>query len=421
LWRRGSEQNDVRHGIYCRGATEFGETGVYLMFEERAEELSDNVRSVGFDLDALVAGNKIVLDHIQIERTETDVTGEYDLEGLFIRLGHAVQAVEAMKSGLDDYIIKSPRHYARLAAAVRKSLRYSEAQRRADELQVRVNSLLTQLNIGVYRADRNGRLIDSNPAFLKLLGVDDIEQAQAIYQTHFTLRAATTGRASVREIQLSSQDGLRWFSLKEAAADTEENGTVTEGLLQEITARKSAEAQKEALLKEREQLLANEQNLRGEAERLLHVKDEFLSTVSHELRTPLNSISGWAHLLLKDAIDGPSTKAALETIMRNVRAQAQIIDDLTDVSAIITGKLRLDLQDVDVGRLLKSVLEALQPAAQSKNIQLGEYRLPEHPLIMQAIQRDCSRSSGTWSPMRSNLRKRMATFRRGRCAMTIGS
>src|SRR5262245_42132221 len=78
-----------------RGATEFNEPGVYLMFEERAEELSENVRSVGFDLDALVARKKIVLDHVQIERTETDVTGEYDLEGLFIRLGHAVDSIGA--------------------------------------------------------------------------------------------------------------------------------------------------------------------------------------------------------------------------------------------------------------------------------------------------------------------------------------
>src|SRR5262245_59158735 len=83
------------------GAVEFDEPGVYLLFEERAEELSDNVRSVGFDLDALAAQKKIVLDHVQIERTETDVTGEYDLEGLFIRLGYAVNSIGAKRVVLD--------------------------------------------------------------------------------------------------------------------------------------------------------------------------------------------------------------------------------------------------------------------------------------------------------------------------------
>src|SRR5262245_48032890 len=83
------------------GAVEFDEPGVYLLFEERAEELSDNVRSVGFDLDSLAAQKKIVLDHVQIERSETDATGEYDLEGLFIRLAHAVQSVQAKRVVLD--------------------------------------------------------------------------------------------------------------------------------------------------------------------------------------------------------------------------------------------------------------------------------------------------------------------------------
>src|SRR5215470_9436750 len=80
-----------------RGATQFNEPGVYVMFEERAEELADNVRSVGFDLNGLVAEKKIVLDHVQIERSETDVTGEYDLEGLFMRLGHAVETIGAKR------------------------------------------------------------------------------------------------------------------------------------------------------------------------------------------------------------------------------------------------------------------------------------------------------------------------------------
>jgi len=84
-----------------RGATEFGEPGVFMMFEENATELTANVRSLGFDLDRLVAEKKIVLDHVHIERSEIEETGDYDLEGLFIRLGFAIDSIGAKRVVLD--------------------------------------------------------------------------------------------------------------------------------------------------------------------------------------------------------------------------------------------------------------------------------------------------------------------------------
>ncbi len=84
-----------------RGATEFGEPGVFLMFEESSEELTANVRSLGFDLKKLVAEKKLVLDHVRIERSEIEETGEYDLEGLFIRLGYAIDSIGAKRVVLD--------------------------------------------------------------------------------------------------------------------------------------------------------------------------------------------------------------------------------------------------------------------------------------------------------------------------------
>ncbi|MCA1632756.1 MAG: PAS domain S-box protein [Acidobacteria bacterium] len=104
-----------------------------------------------------------------------------------------------------------------------------------------------------------------------------------------------------------------------------------------------------------------------EANRL---KDEFLATVSHELRTPLTAILGWAHLLRSGQIDGTSTTSALETIERNARAQSQLIDDLLDVSRIITGKLRLDVRQVEPGSFIESAIEALRPAAEAKNVRI---------------------------------------------------
>jgi len=84
-----------------RGAVEFGEPGVFMMFEENAAELTANVRSLGFDLDKLVKQKKIALDHVHIERSEIEETGEYDLEGLFIRLGHAIDTIGAKRVVLD--------------------------------------------------------------------------------------------------------------------------------------------------------------------------------------------------------------------------------------------------------------------------------------------------------------------------------
>ena len=84
-----------------RGAVEFGEPGVFMAFEETAEELAQNVRSLGFDLEALVEEKKLAIDHVQIERSEIEETGEYDLEALFIRLNHAIDSIGAKRVVLD--------------------------------------------------------------------------------------------------------------------------------------------------------------------------------------------------------------------------------------------------------------------------------------------------------------------------------
>lgn len=110
----------------------------------------------------------------------------------------------------------------------------------------------------------------------------------------------------------------------------------------------------------------NAEELR-EANRL---KDEFLATVSHELRTPLTAILGWAHLLRVGQLDITSATGALETIERNARAQSQLIDDLLDVSRIITGKLRLDVRQVDPASFIEAAIESLRPAAEAKNVRI---------------------------------------------------
>jgi circadian clock protein KaiC len=113
-----------------RGATEFGEPGVFMMFEENAKELATNVRSMGFDLDQLVARKKIVLDHVAIERNEIEETGEYDLEGLFIRLGHAIDSIGAKRVVLDtvEALFAGLRNHAILRAELRRLFRWLKAR-----------------------------------------------------------------------------------------------------------------------------------------------------------------------------------------------------------------------------------------------------------------------------------------------------
>jgi len=109
-----------------RGATQFGEPGVFMMFEENAAELSANVRSLGFDLEKLAAQNMVLLDYVHIERSEIEETGEYNLEGLFIRLGHAIDAIGAKRVVLDtvEALFSGLPNHAILRAELRRLFRW---------------------------------------------------------------------------------------------------------------------------------------------------------------------------------------------------------------------------------------------------------------------------------------------------------
>jgi signal transduction histidine kinase len=108
----------------------------------------------------------------------------------------------------------------------------------------------------------------------------------------------------------------------------------------------------------------------AELEQLSRLKDEFLATMSHELRTPLNAIFGWVTLLRTRRLDEPTQERALETIERNARAQKRLIEDLLDVSRIVTGKVALEILPVNPQRVVEAALETMQPAAQTKGITL---------------------------------------------------
>jgi signal transduction histidine kinase/ActR/RegA family two-component response regulator len=121
---------------------------------------------------------------------------------------------------------------------------------------------------------------------------------------------------------------------------------------------------------ERSELLTREQEARREAERQATIRDEFLATLSHELRTPLNAILGWTQILKTDRADSSRTEQAVEVIERNARLQASLISDLLDMSRIIAGKMRLQVQPVDLPTVIGAAIDAVQPAADAKRIRL---------------------------------------------------
>ncbi|MDX1947529.1 MAG: ATP-binding protein [Pirellulaceae bacterium] len=123
-------------------------------------------------------------------------------------------------------------------------------------------------------------------------------------------------------------------------------------------------------------LLASEREARSEAERANRSKDEFLSTVSHELRSPLNAILGYAQLLLLDD-DGESEEEGLRIIERNAKLQAQIIDDLLDMSRILSGKVRLDATTVDIAQVVESAIATIRPGVNAKGIRLTSVLDPQ--------------------------------------------
>jgi PAS domain S-box-containing protein len=136
-------------------------------------------------------------------------------------------------------------------------------------------------------------------------------------------------------------------------------------------------ADRTALAIDHAHLYQAEQHARIAAEDASRMKDEFLATVSHELRTPLNAIVGWSGMLRTGRLDQPTTKRAMEIIDRNARAQTQLIDDMLDVSRIITGKLRVDTDRVELLPVIEAAIDSVRPAVNSKSLTLELKADPE--------------------------------------------
>ena len=162
---------------------------------------------------------------------------------------------------------------------------------------------------------------------------------------------------------LIAKDGTEWPIDDSSVPIQSEQGEVLGAVL---VFRDTSERKRMEL--EREQLLATAQAALKEAEQANRLKDEFLATASHELRTPLTAVVGWSRLLRTGKLDAENSARALEAIERNATLQTKLIDDLLDVSRIITGKLTLDRRPIEIAHVVSDAVNTVRPAADAKNI-----------------------------------------------------
>jgi PAS domain S-box-containing protein len=235
----------------------------------------------------------------------------------------------------------------------------------------------------LFEAARDGILIlnavtlkitDVNPFMTELLGYSRAEfLGKELWEISF-FSDKKASQAAFRELQETGHIRHEDLPLQTKSGESrevefvcnvyeEDEQQVIQCNIRDITDRKRAE-------NEHGLLLESCQVAHAEAEAANTIKDEFLAILSHELRTPLTSILGWSKLLADGNLDDAASKRALETIVRNARAQRQLIDDLLDISRIITGKLRLDVRPVELAQIIESVVDGVRPAADARNIHL---------------------------------------------------
>ncbi|MBE9181050.1 PAS domain S-box protein [Oculatella sp. LEGE 06141] len=267
--------------------------------------------------------------------------------------------------------------------------KYLRSQQRAlRESEERYRSLIEATSQIIWNTEASGAFVANQPRWSEFTGQTSDELKgwgwlSAVHpedQSHTAsawIAALATRSMYEVEQRLRRCDGDYRYMHVRAIPVLESDGTVREwiGVHTDITDRKRAEA-------EREQLLVREQAARAEAETANRTKDEFLATLSHELRTPLNAMLGWTQLLRTRRFDDQTSARALETIERNSRSLAQLIEDVLDVSRIITGKLRLNIQTVSLEAVVRAAIDTVHPAAAAREIPV-EFIASEAPINLQ--------------------------------------
>lgn len=295
--------------------------------------------------------------------------------------------LEGLAAGADDYLIK-PFSAKELLARVEATLKLSQLRQEAlqQEQALRTASLISQQEAEVaFR--RLDQLLDSmSEAFVALdrdwhiiyqnataERINNKPRSEVLGKTLWEEWPAAIGSISDRQYryavahQVAVHFEQHYYEPPDHDVWLEVHAYPFEQGLgifyRDISDRKRSE-------QEREQLLQREQAAREAAEAANRIKDEFLAVLSHELRSPLNPILGWSKLLQQGKLDAAKTAAALATIERNAQLQAQLIDDLLDISRILRGKLSLTVLPVDLTQVILAALETVRLAAEAKSLQI---------------------------------------------------
>jgi PAS domain S-box-containing protein len=267
----------------------------------------------------------------------------------------------------------------------------SERKRAAAEIAAQREWLartLESIGDAVIATDSQGRVVFLNPVAERLTGWSGADargrRCEDVFQIiNETTRERVEGPVA-RVLRLGIVVGLANGTLLVARDGSErpidDSGSPIHGsdgkiggvvlVFRDISDRRRAEADRRSAATERERLLEGERAARNEAEHANRSKDEFVAMVSHELRTPLNAIMGWVGILKGKLDEAETVRRGIEVIERNTKAQEQLISDLLDMSRIISGKLRLDVRDVDLIGLVNAAIETTKPAADARGISM---------------------------------------------------
>jgi len=234
---------------------------------------------------------------------------------------------------------------------------------------------------------RGGRTLYANRAYLQLFGHADPSTVlgqsllnqiapECREEIADNVRRRERGEAVPNSYETMGlrQDGTTFPFRVDVARIQLEDGAANLAFFTDVAEHRQAE-------RELSQALAREHATRAEAENANRMKDEFLATLSHELRTPLTAMLGWARLLRSGELDADTAARAVETIESNARLQAQLIEDLLDVSRIILGKLPLGVRPVELALVIEAALDAVRPAAAAKSIRISRILDPATGLV----------------------------------------
>jgi len=296
------------------------------------------------------------------------------ISATFVGPGHRALGLEG---GADAYLTE-PVEPPVLVATVNALLRMRNAERALRDAARQWQATFEAIGDGVALLNAAGSIIRTNATFGRLVGVpagDVVGRRVADLwpddagEDPFARVLATSRRESAERPL-----GSRWLRV---TADPIVEGQTVVGavyIVADVTERRQGE-------EERADLLARERSARREAEAANRAKDEFLAIVSHELRAPLNVMLGWSRMLRGGLLDETSRLHAIDTIERNIRLQVQLIDDLLDVSRIVTGNFRLDVRPTDLAGVIEAAVDSVRAAAHAKGIAL-ERTVEPMPLIL---------------------------------------